>query len=176
MYSREDKLGAVELFIKCDFSPQPAINELGHPCRVSLYNRCKEYLANGSDIPDSNPYRRCGEGLKRVAVDHYFEYGKCTARICRAPGYPSKELLTAWIDELEPGRRKVNRTHRGFGDDDKENAVVRLVTGKESTQSIADDIGAKCAALCNWKRKLLGEGAPTRGCPSVGRRRSRRRA
>ena len=161
MYSREDKLRAIELFIKYDFSPQSVINELGYPCRGSLYNWYEEYLANGNDIPDINPYRHYSEGLKRVAVDHYFEHGKCLSRTCRALGYPSKELLAAWIDELEPGRRKVNRTHRGFEDDDRENAVVRLVTRKESAQSIADDIGVKRATLYNWKRKLLGEEAPS---------------
>lgn len=31
-------------------------------------------------------------------------------------GYPSKELLVAWIDELEPGRRKVNRIMREISD------------------------------------------------------------
>lgn len=99
MYSREDKLRAVELFIKYDFSPQPSINELGYPCRASLYNRYKEYLANGNDISDANLCQRYGEGLKRVTVDRCFEHGKCLARTCRALGYPSKELLAAWIDE-----------------------------------------------------------------------------
>lgn len=114
MYSREDKLRAVELLIKYDFSPQSVIDELGYPCRGSLYNWYEEYLAKDSDIPDINPYRHYSESLKRVAVDYCFEHGKCLARTRRALGYPSKELLAAWIDELEPGRRKVNRTHRGF--------------------------------------------------------------
>mgnify|MGYP000543260101 CR=1 FL=1 len=50
---------------------------------MSLYNWCKEYLADGDDIPDADPYRRRGKGLKRVAVDHYFEHGKCLARTCK---------------------------------------------------------------------------------------------
>lgn len=114
MYSREDKLRAVELLIKYDFSPQSVIDELGYPCRGSLYNWYEEYLAKDSDIPDINPYRHYSESLKRVAVDYCFEHGKCLARTCRALGYPSKELLAAWIDEPGPGRRKVNRTRRGF--------------------------------------------------------------
>lgn len=114
MYSREDKLRAVELLIKYDFSPQSVIDELGYPCRGSLYNWYEEYLANDSDIPDINPYRHYSESLKRVAVDYCFEHGKCLARTRRALGYPSKELLAAWIDEPGPGRRKVNRTRRGF--------------------------------------------------------------
>lgn len=119
MYSREDKLRAVELLIKYDFSPQSVIDELGYPCRGSLYNWYEEYLANDSDIPDANPYRHYSESLKRVAVDHCFEHGKCLARTRRALGYPSKELLAAWIDEPGPGRRKVNRTRRGFDAGDR---------------------------------------------------------
>lgn len=162
MYTREDKLKAVELFIKYDFSPQSVINELGYPCRGSLYNWHREYLANGNDIPDANSYLRYSEGLKRAAVDHYFEHGRCLARTCRMLGYPSKELLAAWVDELEPGRRVVNKTGRGITDDAKENAVVRLVTRSESAQSIADDVGVKRATLYNWKRELLGKEAPSK--------------
>ena len=70
MYIREDKLKEVELFTRYDFSPQSVISELGYPCRESLYNWCEEYLSNGNDIPDVNPYKHYSEGLKRVAVDH----------------------------------------------------------------------------------------------------------
>ena len=74
-------------------------------CRGSLYNWYEEYLANDGDIPDANPCRHYSEGLKRVAVDHYFEHGKRLARTRRALGYPSKELLAAWNDE--PGARQA---------------------------------------------------------------------
>lgn len=87
MYSREDKLRAVELLIKYDFSPQSVIDELGYPCRGSLYNWYEEYLANDSDIPDANPNRHYSESLKRVACLYSIEaehnsHGKLsTARI-----------------------------------------------------------------------------------------------
>lgn len=51
MHSREDKLRAVGLFIKYDFSPQSAINELGYPCRGSLYSWYEEHLANDGAFP-----------------------------------------------------------------------------------------------------------------------------
>lgn len=84
IYSRENELRAIELFIKYDFGPKSVINELGYPCRASLCNWCNEYLADGNDIPDANPYQHYGEGLKRAVVDHYFKHGKCLARTCRA--------------------------------------------------------------------------------------------
>lgn len=77
IYSRENELRAIELFIKYDFGPKSVINELGYPCRASLCNWCNEYLADGNDIPDANPYQHYGEGLKRAVVDHYFKHGKC---------------------------------------------------------------------------------------------------
>lgn len=60
---------------------------------MSLYNWYREYLDNGGEIPDVNPYQHYSENLKRVAVDHYFEHGKCLARTCRALGYPSSRTV-----------------------------------------------------------------------------------
>ena len=71
-------------------------------------------------------------------------------------------MLARWIDELEPGRRVVNRTSRGIADAAKENAVMRLVTRAETAQAIADDVGVKRATLYNWKRELLGKEAATK--------------
>lgn len=36
MYSREEKLKAVELFIRYDKSPASVIREIGYPCRATL--------------------------------------------------------------------------------------------------------------------------------------------
>lgn len=50
-------------------------------------------------------YRRYSDERKRVAVDHYLEYGRRLSRTMRMLGYPkSRELLMAWIDELASGR------------------------------------------------------------------------
>lgn len=35
MYSREEKLKAVELFIRYDKSPASVIREIGYPCRLN---------------------------------------------------------------------------------------------------------------------------------------------
>lgn len=82
MYSREDKLRAVGPFVKYDFSLQSAINEFGYSSRGFIYNWCGEYLENEDDIPDKNSCQRYGSGLKRMAVDHCFEHGRCLARTC----------------------------------------------------------------------------------------------
>ena len=162
MYSRKDKLRAIELFIKYDFSPQSVIDELGYPSRFSLYRWYREYLDNGNDIPETGNYRRYDDEAKRLAVDHYFKHGRCLSRTHRALGYPSENLLTAWIDELEPGRRTIKKRARGITRKAKENAVVHFVTRTKSAQSVADDIGVGLSTLYNWKQELLGEEAPVK--------------
>lgn len=160
MYSREEKLKVVEPFIKYGKSPASVIRELGHPCRATLYAWYEEYLANGCRIPSTSAHRRYTENQKRAAVDRFFGHGRCLARTMRALGYPSQELLAAWIDELEPGRRPKRSSARRFSHEAKEQAVVDLVARRGAAKAIADGLGIERATLYNWKRKLLSEEAP----------------
>ena len=44
MYSYEERMRAVRLFLKCDKSRMAVINELGYPSRVQLMNWYREYM------------------------------------------------------------------------------------------------------------------------------------
>lgn len=160
MYSREEKLKAVELPVKYDMSVTAVIKEIGYPCRATLYAWHKEYLANGFDIPPTSNHRRYTEEQKRTAVEHFFEHGRSLARTMRALGYPSQELLTAWIGELEPGRRPKRSSTRRVFREAKEQAAIDLVTRRGAAKDIADVLGVERATLYNWKRKLLNEEVP----------------
>lgn len=141
MYSREEKLKAVELLVKCDMSPASVIREIGYPCRVTLYAWHKEYLANGCDIPPMSNHRRYTEEQRRAAIDHFFEYGRCLARTMRALGYPSQELLAVWIDELESDRRLKRSGTKRLPHEDKQRAVVDL------TQRRGRELHAGCRSI-----------------------------
>lgn len=58
MYSREDKLRAIELFIKYDLSPTAVIRGIGYPVRDTLYAWYDKYIKNGGDFPVSGSNRR----------------------------------------------------------------------------------------------------------------------
>lgn len=162
MYSREEKLRAVELFVRYDLSPASVIRELGYPARATLYAWYDEYLEHDGDIPQPSRHRRYSDEQKREAVDHFFEHGQCLARTMRAIGYPSQELLAPWIDELEPGRRCRRAATAKIPDEIKERAVVDLVTRDGAAKGIADELGVERATLYNWKRRLLSEEVPRR--------------
>ena len=97
---------------------------------------------------------------KRAAADHLFEHGRRPARTTRALGYPSRQLLAAWIDELEPGRRPKHPSARQVSREIEEQAVIDLVTRRGAVKDIANELGAEGAALRNRKRRLLDKGGP----------------
>ena len=159
MYSYEDKMKALELYLMYDRSAAAAINELGYPNRHTLRLWYMEFAENG-DLSRGH-HRRYDDFQKRAAVDHFFDHGQCLARTVRQLGYPkSKELLASWVDELEPGRRRRRAKAGSFTDDQKREAVIALASRKAPAQEMADAVGVTRAVLYKWKNQLLGEEAP----------------
>ena len=109
-YSREQRDRAVDLYVRYERCAADVIRELGYPSRGMLpvwYRERLEEERTGVPSRRGERYRRYTDEQKRAAVDHYLGHGRRLKRTMRALGYPkSHELLTAWIDELAPGRRK----------------------------------------------------------------------
>lgn len=161
MYTPEEKLRAVELFIKYDKSPTSVINELGYPCRGSIYEWYEQYMKHGEESFHKN-YERYTPEQKQAAVDHYFEHGRCIARTRRMLGYPkSFGLLRKWLDELAPGKMKPKRKPKSYSLEEKKAAVIDLESRKAAGQKIMDEHGVSRSAIYKWKRELLGRREPS---------------
>lgn len=75
MYSYEDRMRAVKLYIQYDRSAAATMRELGYPSRKNLaiwYEEYKEYEDLHRRFP-SNP--KFTSEQKQTAVDYYFEHG-----------------------------------------------------------------------------------------------------
>lgn len=109
-YGKEQRDRAVDLYVRYERCAADVIHELGYPSRGMLpvwYRERLEEERAGRQSTRGKRYRRYTDEQKRAAVDHYLGHGRRLKRTMRALGYPkSHELLTAWIDELAPGRRK----------------------------------------------------------------------
>ena len=131
MYSFEDRMRAVELYIKYGHSVADVIRELGYPNRGSLRYWFREFEESGDLRAGKARPRSFSDERVRAAVDHYLEHGRSPARTVRAMGYPkSRATLAAWVDELAPGQRREvracgNCTHSY---EDKVDAVAALET------------------------------------------------
>jgi len=159
MYSREDRTRAVELWLKYDKSPTAVIKELGYPSIKMLQNWGKEYLQE-QETGVSSHHQRKGKYTaeeKKVAVEHYFSHGRCLSRTMRALGYPCREILSRWCEEIAPARRKQNRSRVQFSREQKQEAVIALCSRTGSAKDIAKEHGVSREALYNWKHALLGK-------------------
>jgi transposase InsO family protein/transposase-like protein len=162
MYSLEDRQRAVDLYIKYDLSAADTVRELGYPNQKSLALWYKEYTKVGKlHEVFAGSYSKYTDQQKRDAVDYYLEHGKSLARTVRAMGYPTKQALRIWVDDLAPAQRKVFKSMAKEGKTDvtfeqKKSAVIDLCSRKGSAEKIAETHGATRSTLYHWKYQLLG--------------------
>ncbi|WP_290867364.1 IS3 family transposase [Aquabacterium sp.] len=157
MYSYEDRLRAVQLYIKLGKRIGLTIRQLGYPTKNALRNWYREFETS-QDLRAGYARRpRYSEADKRRAVEHYLEHGRCIALTIKALGYSSRAMLSAWLQELHPqdGVRVVSRSPE-LPPEAKQSAVIALCTRHSSAQTVANEVGVCRGSLLKWKNQLLG--------------------
>ena len=161
MYTYEDRLRAIRLYIKLGKRVGLTIRQLGYPTENALKGWYREYEERG-DLPTG--YARqpmYSQAQKDRAVDHYLEHGRCIVATIKALGYPSRDLLSAWIEQVYPqGRARVTGRVPELAPEAKQSAVIALCMRSASAQSVADDVGVSRGSLYKWKNQLLSHDAP----------------
>lgn len=161
MYSYENRLRAVRLYIKLGKRVGLTIRQLGYPTKNALKSWYREFEQR-HDLPTGYGRRpRHSKAQKERAVQHYLDNGRCLAATIRVLGYPSTTLLSAWVRELHPqaGTRVVGPS-RELSPAVKHAAVVALCMRQASAKSVAQELGVSRPTLYNWKHRLLGHDAP----------------
>ena len=161
MYSYEDRLRAVRLYIKLGKRIGLTIRQLGYPTKNALKSWHREY-AQRLELPAGyvRPPKYT-QSHKEHAVNHYLENGRCLAVTIKALGYPSRSLLSAWIEEQRPEARPrvVGRAPKSVSPAMKQSAVIALCMRQGSAQSVARELGVSRPSLYSWKSQLLGHDA-----------------
>lgn len=151
---------AVRLYIKYDFSAADTVRELGYPSRRMLVRWYKEYQETGELRRQYTREPRRTPEQMQAAVDYYLDHGRSISRTVRAMGYPSRETLREWIDQLAPGKRKINIKHSSgvhFSKEQEESAVIELCAREGAAASVAEQLGTSRNSLYKWRKELLGE-------------------
>jgi transposase-like protein len=107
MYSYEDRVRAVELFIKLGKRVRATIRQLGYPTKNALKGWHQEYEQR-LDLPVGYAGRdpKYSQAQKEAAVKHYLTHDRCIAATIRVLGYPGRGTLTAWVCKALPEIRK----------------------------------------------------------------------
>lgn len=89
MYSYEERMRAVELYIKLGKRVRATIRELGYPTKNALNGWHREYERR-QDLPICSVPRlpKFSAAQRRVALEHYAGQGRCISWTLRALGYP----------------------------------------------------------------------------------------
>jgi transposase-like protein len=164
MYSYEDRIRAVQLYIKLGKRTDPALRQLGYPTKNALKSWHREYEQNSDfQVGYVRSRQKYSDEQARVAVQHYLDHDRCIASTMKALGYPGRATLIAWIDELHPDMhhrivgRAANVQHPL---ELKHAAVIELCARKTSAQTIAQRLAVCRPTLYNWKHQLLGREVP----------------
>lgn len=95
-------------------------------------------------------------------MNHYFEYGQCYARTIRMLGYPNRESLRQWCEELAPGARKLRKSAVKLTQDQKEAVLKKFYKPQTNRKNLAESEGISRVTLYQWKNTVLGKDFPLR--------------
>jgi putative transposase len=111
MYSYEDRIRAVELYIKLGKRGRVATRQLGYPTKNALKGWYREHERRGALLKGYHRASRYSTTQQQAALDHFLQHGCCIDFTRKALGYPCRSVLRRWIDERHPElrRRSVGR-------------------------------------------------------------------
>lgn len=161
MYSYEQRIAAVKLYIQYNHRATAVMRELGypdHPYAISLWY--KEYMANGDLHRKYSRKEKYTDSQKQAVLQHYLDHGRCASRTLKVFGYPSPLVFRKWLDEAFPERQKrciSGGTMIECPQDKKEQAVIDLCARSGSAQFVAETHGVSRVSLYKWKKQLLGK-------------------
>ena len=98
MYSYEDRLRAVELYLKLGKRIKATIRQLGYPTKNSLKAWCEAFEKSGDLQKEYVRVKpKYSEEQKSVAVEHYVNHGRCFTFTLKAFSTPVDPLVVATI-------------------------------------------------------------------------------
>ena len=163
MYSYDERLKAVELFLKFGKRSSTTIRHLGYPTKNSLKKWHQEFLKRGDlHLAYARSKRKYSVEQMNVAIEHYMNHGHCFSTTIKALGYPGRGTLTDWVRERYPETRKsvVGKAGRPAASlASKRAAVYELCTREGSALAVAQKLDVDRVTLYNWKNQLLGREA-----------------
>jgi putative transposase len=165
MYSYEDRLRAVRLYLKLGKRVGLTIRQLGYPTKNSLKAWHLEFERSQGLSPGYTRQSKYTKAHREQAIEHYLAHGRCMAATIKALGFPCRSLMSAWVRERVPEARArsstfVREPFRERLPAEKQSAVIALCLRQSSAAAVAQELGVSRYTLYNWKHQLLGPDAP----------------
>lgn len=160
MYSYEDRMRAVELYIQYDLQAEKTACALGYGTARNIQRWYKEYKETGVLHKKITREKKYSEQQKEAALNYYLEHGQNITKATKALGYPHRDTLSEWIDEAIPDRKRHCVSGGAMiecSQETKKRAVIDLCARRGAAQEVANTHGVSRVSLYRWKKNLLGE-------------------
>lgn len=164
MYSQEERMAAVHAYVDSHFNENYVIRTLGYPSPNALRSWYKEYKAPGTLHAKSRSKPRYTQAQKEKAVTYYAEHNISITQACREMGYPHRDILRTWIQEIHPdllrqkqGSCKKNSCLIRYTKEEKYEIVEEWMTSNIPVYQVAAKYGVSKAAISKWKFQILGK-------------------
>lgn len=164
MYSQEERIKAVQLYIESGNCEGEVIRVLGYPSPNTLRSWYKEYLCTGALHAASAPKPRYTEQQKAVAVAYFKDNKTTLTQACRALGYPTRYVLRRWILEINPELLKKDAKHCAtssssvkYSQEQKLAAVEAMLVDGIPDYKVAAQYRVCKATIYKWRHQLLGK-------------------
>lgn len=166
MYTNEDRMKVIRLYIEYNYNARAVIRELGYPSRNRLAIWYQEYLTNGDFKSDKYKHCKYSFEQRQKAIDFYLNNGKSVQRTIKALGYPGKSTLCDWLNESVDNEKrkwscKSSRSLVRCSHEQKEQAVKDYCTGVHTPTDLSKIYGVDPYTIYRWKDKLLGKETET---------------
>ena len=165
MYSYEDRIRAVKLHIKLGKRVGATLRQLGYPTKNALKSWHREFEQH-QDLPATRfrSWQKYSDEQKQIAVEHFLNHDRNITGAIKALGYPCRDTLAAWINDLHPEAKHHVVGKAGgalYEPEVKQAAVIELCTRRTSAQAVAQKLAVSRLTLYKWKNQLLGREVPT---------------
>jgi putative transposase len=103
MYSYEDRMCAISLYVKLGKWVRATLRILGYPTKNSLKQLFRQFETDHELKVAYAPRKpKLAEEQKRAAVDYYFDNDRRMSAAIRALGHPGRDSFHKWIDIFRP--------------------------------------------------------------------------
>lgn len=159
MYSYEQRMAAVKLYIKLEHRASEVKRMLGYPSKKYIRQWYLIFKKEG-DLPKT--YKRpafYSQEQKTIAIEHYFSHGQCATFTMKKLGYPCRQVLSLWISETDKIQSNVYTQRKNkrakWTETQKQQAVIEFCLSDNTVETVADSIGVSRQTLYKWKEQLL---------------------
>ena len=164
MYTYEQRMAAVSLYIKYGKRAAATIRDLGYPNRHMLIQWYREYEQNGDLHKVIVRKPKFSDEQKEAALEFYTTHGRSIKYTVMSLGYPGESTFKRWLNEAYPDREKYCVSGGAmveYPQEKKEQAVIDLCARNGSAKDVAEAHGVSRVTLYEWKKQLLGTGGST---------------